>query len=118
MMEGVNLAAILEIVSKFGTLGVLVVVWWTDRKQMREQNESHRTDMAAMLKKYEHDMIEQRQMYDSNVKLVKAYESISSDLREVVIMNTQAVTEMCTDIQTNQYCPMVRLKKQAGGITE
>jgi len=51
-------------------------------------------------------------MYESNVRLVEGYESISVDLREVVIMNTQAMTRACDAINQNQFCPMVRIENQ------
>jgi hypothetical protein len=116
VVEGVNLMVILEVISKYGTLGVLIIVWWTDRKQLREQNDQHKKDINAVLDRYKEDMVEQRKMYDGNVKLVKAYETVSSDLKEVVMMNTQAVTQLCVDVQTNQFCPNVRLEKQAKGV--
>jgi hypothetical protein len=115
-MDGINLAVIIEIVSKYGTLGVLMVVWWTDRKQLKEQHETNKTEIALVLARYAQDMADMRGMYESNVKLVKNYESVAGDLKEVVIMNTQAVTQLCGDIKTNQYCPNVRLEKQAKGV--
>lgn len=35
------------------------------------------------------------QMYEDNVKLVKNYERLANDLKEVVVMNTQAMTRAC-----------------------
>jgi hypothetical protein len=115
-MDSINMAVVMEIISKFGTLGVLVIVWWTDRKQIREQHDVSRRELACVLDRYTKDMQETRDMYTENVKLVKAYESIAGDLKEVVIMNTQAVTQMCAQLATNQYCPMVRLDKLAKGV--
>ena len=54
-------------------------------------------------------------MYESNVRLVEGYEEVAKDLREVVIMNTQAMTKACDAINDNQFCPMVRLEKMAPG---
>lgn len=115
-MDGITLAVIIETISKFGTLGVLVVVWWTDRKQIREQHDANKKELEQVLNRYGRDMQDMRTMYESNVKLVKNYENIAGDLKEVVIMNTQAVTQMCAELQTNQYCPMVRLEKFAKGV--
>ena len=52
----------------------------------------------------------------SNVRLVEKYETIATDLKDVVIMNTQAMTKICDDIEKNQFCPMVRLEKKAQGV--
>lgn len=115
-MEGITLAVVIEVISKFGTLGVLVVVWWTDRKQLREQHDMNKKELEQVLKRYGQDMVDMREMYKNNVTLVKNYENIAGDLKEVVIMNTQAMTQICTEIKTNQYCPMVRLEKFAKGV--
>jgi len=55
-------------------------------------------------------------MYKSNVKLVDAYEDLAKDLKEVVIMNTTAMTQLGSDINRNQYCPMVRVEKKQIGV--
>lgn len=55
-------------------------------------------------------------MYENNVKLVEASEGLSKDLKEIVIMNTQALTLLNKNIENNQFCPMVRLEKRAEGV--
>ena len=57
-------------------------------------------------------------MYESNVKLVEESEELSRDLKEVVIMNTQALTTLNNNIESNQFCPAVRLEKRAEGVTK
>lgn len=47
-------------------------------------------------------------MYENNVELVKKYESVASDLREIVIFNTQKMTEVTSMAENNLYCPMNR----------
>jgi hypothetical protein len=59
-----------------------------------------------------------RRRYESNVRLVEDYNSISGDLKDVVMLNTQTISTLIEDIRTNQYCPQVRLKKIAGGKVE
>jgi hypothetical protein len=54
-------------------------------------------------------------MYKNNFKLVEDYAKLAKDLHDVVIMNTTAMTRLIDSIKTNQYCPAVRLEKQAGG---
>ena len=55
-------------------------------------------------------------MYKDNVSLVEELEEIANDLKDVVIMNTQAMTRLGDNIEKNQFCPMVRLEKQAKGV--
>lgn len=54
-------------------------------------------------------------MYEHNVLLVKDYASLASDLKDIIVMNTQTLTRVCDDVNRNQYCPQVRLKKDASG---
>lgn len=54
-------------------------------------------------------------MYENNVRLVEDYARLSRDLHDVVIMNTQISTKLVENINTNQYCPSIRLEKKAGG---
>lgn len=56
-----------------------------------------------------------KRKYENNVQLVKDYQSIASDLKSIVLLNTQTITVLIEDIRTNQYCPYVRLQKTAIG---
>lgn len=51
-------------------------------------------------------------MYEHNVSLVKDYEALAKSLQDVVIMNTQAVTQLCRDIESNQFCPIIRKEQR------
>lgn len=54
-------------------------------------------------------------MYESNVTLVTAYDKLSCDLKDVIILNTQNYANLAGKIDANQYCPAVRLQKAAQG---
>lgn len=54
-------------------------------------------------------------MYDKNVRLVDGYSKLARDLHDVVVMNTQIMTRLVDSINSNQYCPSIRLEKKAGG---
>lgn len=104
-MEQIGFQTIIGIVSNFGVPGILFVLWWfTTRAHERT------------LQSYKDDMREMRVMYENNVNLVKGYQGLAGDLKDVVIMNTQAMTTICEDVRNNQFCPMVRLRKQASGV--
>ncbi len=98
---------VLKILADFGTIGIVIFLWWQDSKRY-----------DAILKEYKKDMDEQRTMYEKNVSLVKDYNSVAADLREVVIMSTQTMTRLSDDIRQNQYCPMVRIDKKRITIGE
>lgn len=56
-----------------------------------------------------------RRRYESNVRLVEDYHSVASDLKSVIVLNTQTIATLIEDVRTNQYCPHVRLVKIAEG---
>lgn len=51
-------------------------------------------------------------MYENNVKLVECYESLASAQNEVVTLNTAKWAEAIEKIDTNQFCPQHRTRKQ------
>jgi hypothetical protein len=55
------------------------------------------------------------EMYEKNVRLVERYEKVSTDLKDVIMLNSQTFAGLKAAIETNQYCPMVRLEKKAAG---
>lgn len=117
MVDGINLAFALELASKFGTLGVLILVWWTDRRQIREQAEIHKRDLNTVLDRYKQDMIEQREMYRNNVRLVEDYENVCKrlDKRDVehidtIRLNTQAYQKL-TDFLENRIPCYQRIRE-------
>ena len=104
-MDGVTVRMLFDLAANLGLPGVVLVMWYlSDRRTER------------LLRQYENDMREQRQMYIDSVKLVKQYASLSDDLKDIVIMNTQAWQQAQDAIAGNQFCPGVRLKKHAEGI--
>ena len=100
-METINLVGYFEVFKNFGLIGLIIVLWWIDQKKVYK-----------ILEKYKTDMAEQRRMYESNVSLVKDYHSVASDLRDVVIINTQAMTKLSEEIRQNEFCPMQRVDKK------
>ena len=57
-------------------------------------------------------------MYESNVSLCRDFSSVSHDLREIVVLNVQQMTQMNDAIRQNQYCPVVRIDKKQITIGE
>ena len=103
-MEGISPGILLEVFKSFGFAGIIVVIWWIDSKNIRKILESYRDDTRAAIQRYE-----------DNVRLVTHYEELARDLKDVVMMNTQAMTQNYQAIKTNQYCPQVRLEKKSKG---
>lgn len=93
--------SVLDILGQFGFPGLILYIWWMDNRRIQ-----------GILDTYKADMAEQRRMYESNVSLVKDYGSVASDLRDVVIMNTQAMQKTFDAVNTNQFCPLIRKKEK------
>jgi len=51
---------------------------------------------------------EQKQMYDSNVELVKTTQILAKDLKEIITYNTQVMTQVRDIAENNLYCPLNR----------
>jgi hypothetical protein len=104
-VETFSIVTLTELVKSFGVPGMVFVIWYFSER-------SHERTLA----KYREDMIEQRRMYENNVQLVKNYEGLAKDLKDIVLMNVSGLTRVEDDIKGNQYCPMVRLQKDATGV--
>lgn len=105
MMEAFSsVHTIIKLLSEFGVIGVVLIMWWVDRK-----------DLKKVLDQYRMDMAEIRQMYKNNVHLVEGYEKLATDLKDVIILNTQTNSKLGKSIEDNQFCPMVRLERKAPG---
>jgi len=66
---------------------------------------------------------EMAEMYENNAVLVEKNEELTVDYKEqnkeqkdIIMMNTQAITRLTEAIEKNQFCTALRLDKQARGI--
>ncbi len=90
-MDATSATSLVDIISNFssfGITGVLAVLCWSSIK-----------DNQKTLAVYRQDMMEWRRMYENNVELVKRYSTLAEDLKEVVIMNTQAFTQLDSTVK-------------------
>ena len=117
-MDQLGLQTLFSVLANFGVAGLVIIIWWYDHKQLRREQEHHKAETAKLFLLYKEDMGEMRQMYKNNVHLVESYLGLARDLKEVVMMNTQAFTRLEDAIEKNQFCPAVRLRKDAVGIIE
>lgn len=103
-MSEIPLDKVIQLVANFGMAGIVLLIWWVGQR-----------DIQRLMSQYHDDMIEQRQMYANNAELCKRYLQLAEDQRDVIVMNTQAMTRLVSSIDGNQYCPMIRLEKRAKG---
>jgi len=100
-MEQFGILSVLKILGDFGTVGLVIFLWWSDNKRM-----------WSVLEQYKKDMNEQREMYKNNVKLCKDFSDVTSDLRDIVTLNIQTMTECKDSVNNNQFCPVIRISKK------
>lgn len=117
-MDQIALDVAVKIVSSFGIPGIIFVVWYFSERSHEKTIMSYREDTLRQQKVFEEGLAEVRRMYEDNVELVKVYAGLASDQKDVLIMNAQGFARLSDQIGLNQFCPMVRLKKQSSGREE
>ncbi len=117
-MDHIAFDLAVKLASSFGIPGIIFVVWYFSEKSHEKTLLSYREDTLRQQKVFQDGLAEVRRMYEENVELVKAYANLASDQKDVLIMNAQGFTKLSDQIDRNQFCPMIRLKKQATGREE
>ena len=83
VVEGSQYVEIIKLMLNLGPIIAILVLGFLGKQQI-----------DTTLKQYREDMLEQRKMYESNVELVKRALSMADDLKDIVILNTQAMTRL------------------------
>jgi len=83
MSDAFTLKFMMDFVMQFGPMGVVMIIWWCDRR-----------DIKSILAQYKNDMDNHWLMYEKNVSLVKDYEKIAESLQTLVVTNTSAITKL------------------------
>ena len=107
-----TLAGVLKIAGDLGLVALVIYMWWTDKRQIWAVIDQHKKDMSAVLLQYQQDMVEQRDMYRANASLCRDFASIAGDLRDIVSLNIQKMTQVDEAVRQNQFCPMMRIHKE------
>ena len=89
----------IELVRILGLPGMIFLIWYFDRKQM-----------GRMLDQYKRDMVKMGTLVRKTQDIAKGYEKIAEGLNDEIRISTQVLTTLVEKIETNQYCPKVRLK--------
>ena len=135
-MDHTSLLALLKVLAAVGPTNLMllialpgglalilsVVFLWlymrrTDRLMLRSDQlaESYRSDMDAAMRQAASHQAELRQMYENNVELVRQAQRTADSLQTTIVTSTTTMAELATLVRTNQYCPKVRLEKDARG---
>jgi hypothetical protein len=106
-----NWPVFIEIVKAAGPTGLVLILWYFSRRDQERMFETYRKDMQAMLAEYQSDTDDQRNMYKNNVKLVEQVIAIAESQQNIIIMNTQIQQKLVDKIDSNQFCPLIKMKK-------
>ncbi|WAC06593.1 MAG: hypothetical protein OS130_10040 [Thermodesulfobacteriota bacterium] len=113
------LLKVLEMMSSwhFGAIVLFIIVLilggpylWMAINSTRQdrQFETQKRQFEAMVTMYKNNAA----LVDKNEKLTKDYEGHLGEFKDIVMMNTQAFTQLTAAIEQNQFCPMVRIENQ------
>lgn len=112
-MGELGLQYALDIIKALGLPGIIFIIWWMDQKAQTRMLNAYREDTKKTLAQYHDDMVAMRQMYDSNVILVKQYGDLCTNLREIVVVNTAQMANMNNLVENNLFCPLMRKEAKA-----
>ena len=93
-METIGMLTIAKLFAAWGPIGLVVLIWYVDQKVIRTNQSEHKKEIYCVLDRYKEDMAEMRRMYEKNVSLVKDYNGLASELKDMIVMNTQAMTRL------------------------
>jgi len=119
----ITLTGMIEILKQIGPLGLVIFFWWYDNRRIWIVFDEHKKELDAqraqfnaaitgILKQYQQDMLEQREMYRANASLCRDFASVTQDLRSIVTLNIQKMTEVGDAVRQNQFCPQMRIDKK------
>lgn len=111
-LESLSLAAIIQAFATFGPFGIIIILWWLDMKNMRSLVNQQRADMDEVLRQHRTYMDQIQRNYENNVGLVRTYQDMAKNLKDLIVMNTEAMIRLTDAINQNQFCPVQRVAKR------
>jgi hypothetical protein len=105
-MEPFGLQSVLLIVKEFGIPGLVLILWYLSMKSQGKMLDSYRADTETILAGYKADLQTVRQMYENNVMLVKNYQALCGDLKDIVILNSKGFQAL--DDSIKRKCAALR----------
>ena len=104
-ISGSNLLIVMQTI---GLPGLLAIFWYTDQRAMQRIVTQWKDQVGELLTSYKRDMGEMREMYITNVSLVKKYENLAKVQSETATILLQVMTRLSERIEHNMYCPIIR----------
>lgn len=94
------LLIILGMATPAGVVMLILILWRNYERNQSELLETYRSDMQRLMEAYRDDVDKVTQYYKDNVELVRGYHSIAKDLKDVIVLNTQAITRVCVQVDS------------------
>jgi thiaminase len=93
------------------------IFWRMDNRRFVAQDEKYKEQIETTLAHYRQDVSEIKRLYESNSRLVmatneafKRLEKIYGETIGVISLCTHTQARLVDNIETNQFCPIVRKK--------
>ncbi len=115
-MDPANIAKIWEIAANLGVPGLVLVIWYFNDRRYARILEETKQQTAEILRQYRDDFQNMKQMYENNAELVRNYNTLADKLHSTVLLVASNMQRIEDAVKTNQFCPYVRLEKQAKGV--
>ncbi len=76
-----------------GPYGLILFMWWKDGRRYSDLLRQYKKDVDAAIIRY-----------DNNILLVEKYDKLAGDLKEIIMLNTEAVTRQNEALNQKRYC--------------
>jgi hypothetical protein len=106
LVEQIGLTHILAIIKEFGIPGLILLLWYLTMKSTNAALDAYRDDTNKILGAYKEDVQAMRQMYENNIMLVKSYQALCGDLKDIVILNSKGFQAL--DDSIKRKCAALR----------
>lgn len=108
ILSAVPLPTLLVVIQTLGLPGLVVILWTHDQRQMNRIVSRWQEQVHAILDQYKRDMETQKEMYVTNVALVKKFDNLANSQADTMTLLLQVMTRISERIEHNMFCPVVR----------
>ena len=99
IVTGTGYLQIIKSILDLGPIGLVLILGFFAQREIEKKTTKYESQITVILAQYQKDMLEQRKMYEDNVELVKQYQSLAGDLKDIIVMNTTALTRLVEKIE-------------------
>lgn len=101
-MDFLTADAFFRLVSAFGLPGAILMIWYLSDRNHSSTLKAYREDTLRMHAASQEALGSVKQMYESNVALVKSYDKMASGFQDLVVESTRTLTRVCDLVSHNR----------------